>query len=65
MQFFMRGFVKATTIRGVLQRNPRILAEAKVVAMDMEHIEECMLTRRRLGGCQTDHRGAFRRHGRL
>ena len=39
MQFFMRGFVKATAIRGVLQRNPHTLAEAKVAARDMKHIE--------------------------
>ena len=39
MQFFMREFVKATTIRGVLQRNPRTLAEAKVAARDIKHIE--------------------------
>ena len=26
-QFFMRGFVKADTIRGVLERNPQMLAE--------------------------------------
>ena len=35
----MRGFVKATTIKGVLQRNPRTLAESKVAARDMEHIK--------------------------
>ena len=35
----MRGFVKASTIRGVLERNPRTLAEAKVAARDMEHID--------------------------
>ena len=35
----MRGFVKATTIRGVLQRNHCTLAEAKMAARDMEHIE--------------------------
>ena len=29
----------ATTIRNVLQRTPRTLAEAKVAARDMEHIE--------------------------
>ena len=39
MQFFMRGFVKVNTIRGVLERNPRFLAEAKVAARDIEHIE--------------------------
>ena len=38
-QFFMRGFVKAGTIRGVLERNPRTLTEAKVAAKDMEHID--------------------------
>ena len=39
-QFFMRGFVKAGTIRGVLERNPRTLAEAKVAARNMEHIDK-------------------------
>ena len=39
MQFFMRGFVKANIIKGVLQINPRTLAEAKVAARDIEHIE--------------------------
>ena len=38
-QFFMQGFVKAGTIRGALKRNPRTLAEAKVAARDMEHID--------------------------
>ena len=35
----MRGFVKANTIRGVLERSPRTLAEAKVAARDLKHIE--------------------------
>ena len=38
-QFFMQGFVKAGTIRGVLEKNPRTLAEAKVAAKNMEHID--------------------------
>ena len=37
-QFFMQGFVKAGTVKGVLERNPRTLAEANVAARDMEHI---------------------------
>ena len=40
MRFSIRGFVKANTIRGLLQKNPRTLAEAKVAARDMEHIEK-------------------------
>ena len=39
MQFFMKGFVKANIIRGVLERNPRTIAEAKVAARNMKHIE--------------------------
>ena len=35
----MRGFVKARTIRGVLKRNPRTLAEVKMAARDTEHID--------------------------
>ena len=38
-QFFMQGFTKSGTIRGVLERNPRTLAEAKVAAREMEHID--------------------------
>ena len=38
-QFFIQGFFKAGTIRGVLERNPQTLAEAKVAAREMEHID--------------------------
>ena len=38
-QLFMRGFVKTGTIRGILKRNPYTLAEAKVAARDVEHID--------------------------
>lgn len=38
-QFFMQRFVKSGIIRGVLERNPRTLAEAKVATRDMEHID--------------------------
>ena len=38
-QFFVQGFIKSSTIGGVLERNPRTLAEAKVAAMEMEHID--------------------------
>ena len=38
-QFFIEGFIKSSTIRGVLERNLRTLAEAKVVAREMEHID--------------------------
>ena len=39
-QFFMQGFVKAGIIRGVLEKNPRTLAEAKIDTRDMEHIDK-------------------------
>ena len=35
----MREFVKAGIIRGILERNPRTLTEAKIAARDMEHID--------------------------
>jgi hypothetical protein len=38
-QLFIQGFFKATTIRGVLERNPQTLAAAKVAAREMEHID--------------------------
>ena len=38
-QFFIQGFIMSSTIRGVLERNPRILAEAKVAAREMEHMD--------------------------
>ena len=38
-QFFVQGFIKSSIIRGVLERNPRTLAEAKVTARKMEHID--------------------------
>ena len=38
-QFFIHGFIKSSTIRGVLERNPRTLAEAKVAAREMKHID--------------------------
>jgi hypothetical protein len=38
-QFFIQGFFKAGTIRGVLERNPQTLAAAKVAAREMEHID--------------------------
>ena len=37
-QFLIQGFVKAGSIKGVLERILRTLAEAKVAARDMEHI---------------------------
>ena len=40
IQFFMRMFVKTNIIRGELERNPFTLAEAKVAAKYMEHIEK-------------------------
>ena len=39
-QFFIQGFFKAGTIRGVLERNPQTLADAKVAAKEMEHIDK-------------------------
>ena len=39
-QFFIQGFFKAGTIRGVLERNPQTLADAKVAARKMEHIDK-------------------------
>ena len=38
-QFFIQGFFKAGTTRGVLERNPQTLADAKVAAREMEHID--------------------------
>jgi hypothetical protein len=38
-QFFIQGFFKARTIKGVLERNPQTLAAAKVAAKEMEHID--------------------------
>ena len=38
-QFFIQGFFKAGTIRGILERNPQTLAAAKVAAREMEHID--------------------------
>ncbi|OAE23929.1 hypothetical protein AXG93_1217s1410 [Marchantia polymorpha subsp. ruderalis] len=35
-QFFIQGFFKAGTIRGVLERSPQTLAEAKMAAREME-----------------------------
>ena len=39
-QFFIQGFFKAGTIRGVLERNPWTLADAKIAAREMEHIDK-------------------------
>ena len=39
-QFFIQWFFKAGTIRGVLERNPRTLADAKIAAREMEHIDK-------------------------
>ena len=38
-QLFIQGFIKSNTIRGVLEKNPRTFAEAKVAARKMEHID--------------------------
>ena len=38
-QFFIQGFIKSIIIGGVLERNPRTWAEAKVAARKMEHID--------------------------
>ena len=38
-QFFIQGFFKAGTIRGVLEKNPQIVADAKVAVREMEHID--------------------------
>ena len=38
-QFFIQGFIKSSIVRGVLERNPHTLAEDKVAAKEMEHIE--------------------------
>jgi len=38
-QFFIQGFFKARTIRGVLEMNPLTLADAMVAARKMEHID--------------------------
>ena len=39
-QFFIQGFFKAHTISGVLERNPQTLADAKIAAREMEHIDK-------------------------
>ena len=39
-QFFIHGFFKAGTIRGVLERNSWTLADAKIAAREMEHIDK-------------------------
>ncbi|OAE25048.1 hypothetical protein AXG93_1939s1060 [Marchantia polymorpha subsp. ruderalis] len=39
-QFFIQGFFKAGTIRGVLERNPRTLVDAKKAARDIENIDK-------------------------
>ena len=38
-QFFIQGFIKSNTIRGILEKNPCTFAEAKVAARNMEHID--------------------------
>ena len=39
-QFFIQGFFKLGTIRSVLQWNLQILADVKIVAKEMEHIDK-------------------------
>ena len=38
-QFFIQGFFKLKTIRGVLERNPQTLADAKRAAREMESLD--------------------------
>ena len=38
-QFLIQGFIKSSTIRGALERNSHTLAEAKVAAREMKHID--------------------------
>ena len=38
-QFFIQGFFKLGTIRGVLERNPQTLAEAKRAAKELESLD--------------------------
>ena len=38
-QFFIQGFFKLETIRGVLERNPQTLADAKRAAKEMENLD--------------------------
>jgi hypothetical protein len=38
-QLYIQGFFKSGTIRGVLERNPQTLADAKRAAREMENLE--------------------------
>ena len=38
-QFFIHEFFKAGIIKGVVERNPQTLANAKMAATELEHID--------------------------
>ena len=39
-QFFIQGFLKLTTVRSILERNPVTLVDAKTAAREVEQLEK-------------------------
>ena len=38
-QFFIQGFIKSGTIHSMLEKNPRMLAEAKTAAREVDQLD--------------------------